>query len=177
MGQRFTGQARRAMILAQEEARMLEHSQVGTEHLLLGLLHAAEDIAARALDVPGITPGQVRAQVEQLPGRVSAVAPVRMTYTPRAKTVLDQSWRWALRLGDNHVGTEHLLLALTSERASTAGQILVRLGADLTVLRQRVMRLRSAAAAQQGPGSEHQSRPAPGQDGPPVRAAISRHGL
>jgi ATP-dependent Clp protease ATP-binding subunit ClpA len=100
MRQRFTGQARRAMILAQEEARMLEHSQVGTEHLLL---------------------------------------------------------------------------ALTSERASTAGQILVRLGADLTVLRQRVMRLRSAAAAQ-GPGSEHQSRPAPGQDGPPVRAAISRHG-
>lgn len=176
MRQRFTGQARRAMILAQEEARMLEHSQVGAEHLLLGPLHAAGDIAARALADPGITPGQVRAQVEQLPARVPAPAPVRTAYTPRAKTVLDQSWRWALRLGDNHVGTEHLLLALTSERACAAGQILIQPGAGLTVLRQRVMPLRPAAAAMQGPGSEHQSRPAPGRDGPPVRAAVSRHG-
>lgn len=176
MLKRFTGQARRAVILAQEEARMLDDSKIGTEHLLLGLLHTAEDIAARALDLPEITPDQIRTQIEQLPGRMPAAGRARVTYTPGAKTVLDQSLRWALRLGDNHVGTEHLLLALTSERASTAGQILARLGADLTVLRQRVMQLRSAAAAKQRPGSDHPGGPAPGRAGPPVRAAVSRHG-
>lgn len=138
---RFTSQARRAVVLGQEEARMLRHDHMGTEHLLLGLLAEGEGVAAQALRRAGITLDAVRAGIEQIIGSGKDMPQGHIPFTPRAKKVLELALREALHLGHNFVGTQHLLLGLIREGEGLAAQVLVTLGADLTQLRDTVLTL------------------------------------
>jgi prophage maintenance system killer protein len=139
--QRFTDRARRVVHLAQEEARLLRHNYVGTEHLLLGLLYEGEGIAAQALGSLGISLEAVRAQVEQIIGRGQTTPTGHIPFTPRAKKVLELSLREALQLGHHYIGTEHLLLGLVREGEGVAAQVLARFDADHARLREQVLRL------------------------------------
>jgi ATP-dependent Clp protease ATP-binding subunit ClpA len=139
MFERFTDRARSAVALAQEEARLLSHNYVGTEHVLLGLLHEGGGIAARALASLGISLEVVRAQVEDVIGRgQTAPAAGHIPFTPRAKKVLELALREAVRLGHNYIGTEHVLLGLVREGEGVASQVLARLGAGEAAVRGRV---------------------------------------
>jgi hypothetical protein len=140
MFERFTDRARRVVVLAQEEARLLNHSYIGTEHLLLGLLHEGDGIAARALESLGISLVTIRAQVEEIIGRGEASPTGHIPITPRAKKVLELSLREALQLGHNYIGTEHILLGLIREGEGVAAQVLVKLGADLSRVQDEVAR-------------------------------------
>jgi hypothetical protein len=145
MFNRFTGQARRAVHLAQEEARLLRHSYVGTEHLLLALLYQGEGVAAEALQSLLISRENVRGQVEEIIGLgASPPAPGHLAVTPRFRKVLELSLREAMRLGHHQIGTEHVLLGIIREGKGLAAQILVRLGADLPGTRERVLALLQA---------------------------------
>jgi hypothetical protein len=139
MFQRFTDRARRVVVLAQEEARMLHHNYVGTEHLLLGLLHEGEGVAAGALESLGINREAVRQQVEEIIGHGRKPVSGHIPFTPRTKKVLELSLREALALGHHYIGTEHLLLALLREGQGVAAQVLTRLGADHAQVRERVL--------------------------------------
>jgi ATP-dependent Clp protease ATP-binding subunit ClpA len=139
--QRFTDRARRAVHLAQEEARLLRHNYVGTEHLLLGMLYEGEGIAAQALGSLGISLHAVRGQVEQIIGHGPTTPTGHIPFTPRAKKVLELSLREALALGHNYIGTEHLLLGLVREGEGVAAQVLARFDADHARLREQVLRL------------------------------------
>jgi ATP-dependent Clp protease ATP-binding subunit ClpC len=139
MFERFTERARRTVVLAQEEARMLEHNYIGTEHILLGLIHEGEGVAARALESLGISHEAVRQQVEEIIGRGQQAPTGHIPFTPRAKKVLELSLREALQLGHTYIGTEHILLGLIREGDGVAAQVLVRLGADLDRTRRRVI--------------------------------------
>jgi len=141
MFERFTDRARRVVVLAQEEARMLDHNYIGTEHILLGLIHEGEGVAAKALDSMGIGLDAVRQQVEEIIGRGQNAPPGHIPFTPRAKKVLELSLREALQLGHTYIGTEHILLGLIREGDGVAAQVLVRLGADLHRTRQQVILL------------------------------------
>ena len=141
MFERFTDRARRVVVLAQEEARMLSHNYVGTEHILLGLIHEGEGVAAKALESLGISLEAVRQQVEEIIGRGQQAPSGHIPFTPRAKKVLELSLREALQLGHNYIGTEHILLGLLREGEGVAAQVLVRLGADLNRVRQQVIQL------------------------------------
>ena len=141
MFERFTGQARRVVVLAQEEARMLNHNYIGTEHILLGVIHQGEGVAARALESLGISLEAVRQQVEEIIGQGQQAPTGHIPFTPRAKKVLELSLREALQLGHNYIGTEHILLGLIREGEGVAGQVLVRLGADMDRVRQQVIQL------------------------------------
>jgi Clp amino terminal domain, pathogenicity island component len=141
MFKRFTDRARRVVVLAQEEARHLEHNYIGTEHLLLGLLHEDQGIAAKTLEQLGISLEAVRGQVEEIIGRGSTAPAGHIPFTPRAKKVLELSLREAKRLKHNYIGTEHLLLALVREGEGVAAQVLVGLGADLPRVREQVLGL------------------------------------
>jgi len=141
MFERFTDRARRVMVLAQEEARLVNHSHIGTEHLLLGLIHEGEGVAAQALESLGVSLQTVRQQVEEIIGQGQHAPAGRMPFTPRAKKVLELARREALAMGHNYVGTEHILLGLIREGDGVAAQVLVRLGADLNRVRQRVIQL------------------------------------
>jgi ATP-dependent Clp protease ATP-binding subunit ClpC len=139
--ERFTDQARRAVVLAQEEARLLNHNYVGTEHLLLGLIHDGDGVAAQALQALGISLDDVRADVEATIGRGAEPARDPVPFTPRTREVLELALRESRQLGDNSIGTEHLLLGLIREGDGVAVHILVGRGLDLNRLRQRVMDL------------------------------------
>jgi len=141
MFDRFTDRSRRVVVLAQEEARMLNHDTIGTEHLLLGLIHEGEGVAARALESLGISLEAVRQEVEAVIGRGEEPPSGRMPFTARAKKVLELSLREAIQLGHNYIGTEHILLGLLREGEGVAAQVLVKLGADLNRVRQQVIRL------------------------------------
>ncbi len=141
MFQRFTDRARRAVHLAQEEARLLRHNYVGTEHLLLGLLYEGEGVAAKTLGSLGISLEAVRAQVEQIIGHGPTTPTGHIPFTPRAKKVLELSLREALQLGHHYIGTEHLLLGLLREGEGVAAQVLARLGADHARVREAVLEL------------------------------------
>jgi ATP-dependent Clp protease ATP-binding subunit ClpC len=143
MFERFTDRARRVMVLAQEEARLLNHNYIGTEHLLLGLIHEGEGVAAQALESLGVSLPTVRQQVEETIGRGQQALSGRIPFTPRAKKVLELSRREALAMGHNYVGTEHILLGLLREGDGVAAQVLVRMGADLNRVRQQVIRILS----------------------------------
>jgi hypothetical protein len=141
--ERFTDRARRVLVLAQEEARLLNHGFIGTEHILLGLIHEGEGVAARALRELDITLPAVRAKVEEtigLPGTAPSGSP---PFTPRAKKVLELALREALQLGHSYIGTEHLLLGVVREGEGVAAQALVSLGVDLDRVRQEVIQLLS----------------------------------
>ena len=141
MFDRFTDRARRVVVLAQEEARMLDHDYIGTEHILLGLIHEGEGVAARALESLGISLDAVRQQVEEIIGRGQQEPPGHIPFTPRAKKVLELSLRESKQFGHNYIGTEHILLGLIREGNGVAAQVLVKLGADLKRVRQQVIQL------------------------------------
>jgi len=156
MFERFTDRARRVVVLAQEEARMLNHNYIGTEHILLGLIHEGEGVAAKGLEALGISLEGVRAQVEEIIGQGQQAPSGHIPFTPRAKKVLELSLREALQLGHNYIGTEHILLGLIREGEGVAAQVLVKLGADLNRVRQQVIQLLSGyqgkeAATSSGP--------------------------
>jgi ATP-dependent Clp protease ATP-binding subunit ClpC len=148
MFERFTDRSRQVIVLAQEEARMLDHNYIGTEHILLGLIRESDGCAARALESLGISLDAVRQQVEEIIGRGQEAPTGPVPFTPRAKKVLALSLRESLQLGHNYIGTEHILLGLLREGDGVAAQVLVRLGADLNRVRQQVIQLLHGYQAQ-----------------------------
>jgi ATP-dependent Clp protease ATP-binding subunit ClpA len=153
--ERFTDRARRVVVLAQEEARLLNHNYIGTEHLLLGLATEGQGVAAKALESLGIRLEALRAQVKEIIGQGQSAPTGHIPFTPRAKKVLELSLREALQLGHNYIGTEHILLGLIREGEGVAAQVLVKLGADLPRARQQVTGLLSGYA-----GGEAAAEPA-----------------
>jgi ATP-dependent Clp protease ATP-binding subunit ClpC len=166
MFERFTDQARRVLALAQEEARMRNCNRVGTEHLLLGLIHERDGVAAEALESLGITAQTVRQQIEEITGECPEPSGGYAQYTLRAKKALDLARREALQLGHNHIGTEHILLSLIREGEGPAAQVLFELGADLSRVRQQVLLLLGDDAgegeAEAGAGAGVPAGPRPG---------------
>ena len=167
MFERFTDRARRVVVLAQEEARMLNHNYIGTEHILLGLIHEGEGVAAKALESLGISLEAVREQVEEIIGQGQQAPSGHIPFTPRAKKVLELSLREALQLGHNYIGTEHILLGLIREGEGVAAQVLVKLGADLNRVRQQVIQLLSGYQ-----GKETGARPAARPRAPPPTSLV-----
>lgn len=163
MFERFTDRARRVVVLAQEEAKMLNHNYIGSEHLLLGLLHEGEGVAAKSLEQVGVTLDDAREQVEDIIGVGQQPPTGHIPFTPRGKKVLELSFREALQLGHNYVGTEHILLGLIREGEGVAVQVLVKLGVDLGQLRQTVVQ---QLAGYQGGGKDPQMAGV-GADGAP----------
>jgi ATP-dependent Clp protease ATP-binding subunit ClpC len=161
MFERFTDRARRVVVLAQEEARMLNHNYIGTEHILLGLVHEGEGVAARALESIGVALAGVRQQIEEIIGQGQQAPGGSIPFTPRAKKVLELSLREALRLGHNYIGTEHILLGLVREGDGVAAQVLVKLGADPRQVRETVVRLLSGAGPSTVDGARTAGVPAP----------------
>lgn len=151
MFERFTDRARRVVVLAQEEARNLEHNYIGTEHILLGLIREGEGVAAKALEMMDIKLSSVRTQVIEIIGQGENNSKAHIPFTPRAKKVLELSLREALQLGHNYIGTEHILLGLIREGEGVASQVLTKLGADLGTVRQNVIQLLSGY---QAPGED-----------------------
>src|SRR5919199_1523596 len=143
MFERFTDRARRVVVLAQEEARMLNHNYIGTEHILLGLIHEGEGVAAKALESLGISLEAVRQKVEEIIGHGQQSPSGHIPFTPRAKKVLELSLREALQINHSYIGTEHILLGLIREGEGVAAQVLVKLGADLNRVRNQVLQLLS----------------------------------
>ncbi|NOW01280.1 ATP-dependent Clp protease ATP-binding subunit [Isoptericola chiayiensis] len=166
MFERFTDRARRVVVLAQEEARMLNHNYIGTEHILLGLIHEGEGVAAKALESLGISLDGVRAQVTEIIGEGQQAPSGHIPFTPRAKKVLELSLREALQLGHNYIGTEHILLGLIREGEGVAAQVLTKMGADLNKVRQQVIQLLSGYQ-----GKEPVSAGGP-QEGQPSGSAV-----
>jgi ATP-dependent Clp protease ATP-binding subunit ClpC len=148
--ERFTDRARRVVVLAQEEARLLNHNYIGTEHILLGLIHEGEGVAARALESMGINLESVRSQVVEIIGQGAQAPSGHIPFTPRAKKVLELSLREALQLGHNYIGTEHILLGLIREGEGVAAQVLQKLGAELHKVRQTVIQLLSGVQGESG---------------------------
>jgi ATP-dependent Clp protease ATP-binding subunit ClpC len=148
MFERFTDRARRVVVLAQEEARLLNHSYIGTEHILLGLIHEGEGVAAKALESLGISLEAVRNQVEEIIGQGGSSPSGHIPFTPRAKKVLELSLREALQLGHNYIGTEHILLGLVREADSGAAQVLAGRGVNLDTARQEVARQLATGAGE-----------------------------
>jgi len=168
--ERFTDRARRVVVLAQEEARLLNHNYIGTEHILLGLIHEGEGVAAKALESLNISLEAVRSQVEEIIGQGGSSPSGHIPFTPRAKKVLELSLREALQLGHNYIGTEHILLGLIREGEGVAAQVLVKLGADLSRVRQQVIQLLSgytgpAGGEQKGGGATSSSSSGPAESG------------
>ena len=167
MFERFTDRARRVVVLAQEEARMLDHNYIGTEHLLLGLIHEGEGVAAKALEALGISLDAVRQQVEAIIGRGQQAPSGHIPFTPRAKRVLELSLRESGQLGHRYIGTEHVLLAIVREGDGIAAQVLTGLGADLDRVRQQVIELlhgRTSEGPRSGPSPRAGSGSGPAED-------------
>lgn len=163
MFERFTDRARRVIVLAQEEARGLEHNYIGTEHLLLGLIHEGDGVAAKAMEMTGIKLEDARGAVVELIGEGEKPVEGHIPFTPRAKRVFELSFREALQLGHNYIGTEHLLLGLLKEGDGVAAQVLHKLDADPSQIRKAVMQLL------QGYQTQGEGREAVGTGGAPVR--------
>lgn len=159
MFERFTDRARRVIVLAQEEARMLNHNYIGTEHILLGLIHEGEGVAAKALESMGISLEDVRREVEEIISQGSQPHTGHIPFTPRAKKVLELSLREGLQMGHKYIGTEFLLLGLIREGDGVAAQVLTKLGADLPRVRQQVIQLLSGyeGGQQEGGGDSNQA--------------------
>ncbi|MFC2731083.1 MAG: ATP-dependent Clp protease ATP-binding subunit, partial [Pauljensenia sp.] len=154
MFERFTDRARRVVVLAQDEARSLNHNYIGTEHLLLGLITEGEGVAAKALESLDINKDAVRAAVIDIIGEGEKPVEGHIPFTPRAKRVFELSLREALQLGHNYIGTEHLLLGLLKEGEGVASQVLIKLGADLGKVRQTVIELLSGYQRNSDDGRE-----------------------
>ncbi len=171
MFERFTDRARRVIVLAQDEAKMLNHNYIGTEHILLGLIHEGEGVAAKALEQLGVSLEDVRAQVIELIGQGATPPTGHIPFTPRAKKVLEYSLREALQMNHSYIGTEHILLGVIREGESVAAQVLIKMGLDLNRVRTTVLQLLSgyqeegggqpatAGAPEVGPGSSNSNSP------------------
>jgi ATP-dependent Clp protease ATP-binding subunit ClpC len=144
MFERFTERARQVVVLAQDEARLLKHNYIGTEHLLLGLLREEEGIAARVLESLDITLEEVRAQVARVIGEGEGVTTGQIPFTPRAKKVLELSLREGLALGHDYIGTEHILLGLVRENEGVAARIMLDFDADAEKIRREIIRMLSS---------------------------------
>ena len=147
MFERFTDRARNVVVLAQEEARLLKHNYIGTEHILLGLVRESEGIAAQALQALGIGLEAVREQVQEIIGTGQHAPSGTIPFTPRAKKVLELSLREAMQLGDSYIGTEHILLGLIREGEGVAAQVLIKLDGNLNKVRQQVIRMKAGTPA------------------------------
>ncbi|EJN83961.1 Clp protease N-terminal domain-containing protein, partial [Actinomyces naeslundii] len=167
MFERFTDRARRVVVLAQDEARALNHNYIGTEHLLLGLIHEGEGVAAKALESMDISLDAVRGQVIEIIGEGQSAPTGHIPFTPRGKKVFELSMREALQLGHNYIGTEHLLLGLLREGEGVAAQVLTNLGGDLSSVRQTVMQMLSGYE-----GKETVNAGGPSKEGTPSGSAI-----
>ena len=163
MFERFTDRARRVLVLAQEEARLLNHSFIGTEHILLGLIHEGEGVAAKALESLGVSLEAVREKVEETIGLAGTAPTGSPPFTPRAKKVLELSLREALQLGHSYIGTEHMLLGLVREGEGVAAQVLQSLGRGPSRVRQQVIQLLSGYQGKEavGGGQPGTARPTP----------------
>jgi ATP-dependent Clp protease ATP-binding subunit ClpC len=173
--ERFTDRARRVLVLAQEEARLLNHNFIGTEHILLGLIHEGEGVAAKALESLGISLEAVREKVEETIGPAGSSTTGSPPFTPRAKKVLELSLREALQLGHNYIGTEHMLLGLVREGEGVAAQVLVNLGADLSRVRQQVIQLLSGYQSGKE-GATTGGGPGPSQEAPTGSPVLDQFG-
>src|SRR6266568_4567874 len=171
MFERFTDRARRVVVLAQEEARMLHHDHIGTEHILLGLIREGDGVAAKALESLGISLEAVRQHVGGITGQGQQAPSGHIPFTPRATKVLELSLREALQLGHNYIGTEHILLGLIREGEGVAAQVLVRLGADPSRIRQQVIQL-----LQGSPGKEPAAAGAPPETAPSASLILGQFG-
>ena len=158
MFERFTDRARRVIVLAQDEARELDHNYIGTEHILLGLLRDGEGVAVAALDALGISLDETRAKVTEIIGRGSEQPSGHIPFTPRAKKVLELSLREALELGNDYIGTEHILLGLIREGEGVAAQVLVDLGAGPDQTREKVLELVRGGGGEGEPAGEMEAR-------------------
>jgi ATP-dependent Clp protease ATP-binding subunit ClpC len=147
MFERFTDRARRVVVLAEEEARMLNHNYIGTEHILLGLIHEGEGVGAKVLESLGIPLDELRQEVEAIIGQGQRAPSGHIPFTPRAKKVLELSLREAVRLGHHYIGTEHILLGLISQDEGVAAQVLARRGADGSSARQKIIEVLQAYRA------------------------------
>ena len=161
MFEKFTDKARRVVVLAQEEAKLLNHNYIGTEHILLGLIHEGEGVAAKALEALGINLEQVREQVQEIIGQGQQAPSGHIPFTPRAKKVLELSLREALQLGHSYIGTEHLLLGLIREGEGVAAQVLTKLGADTNKVRQQVIQLLSGYQGKEAVSVGGETNPQP----------------
>lgn len=141
MFDRFTDRARRVIVLAQDEARVLNHNYIGTEHILLGLINEGEGVAAKALSSLDITLEATRAQVLDIIGEGPSAPSGHIPFTPRAKKVLELSMREAVQLNHPYIGTEHILLGLVREGEGVAAQVFIKLGVELSKVRQAVLQL------------------------------------
>jgi len=164
MFERFTEPARRVVVFAQEEATELNHSHIGTEHLLLGLMRDTGSVAARALRELEISPDAVRERVIEIVGRGKQTPSGHIPFTPRAKKVLELSLREALQLNHSYIGTEHILLGLVREGEGVAAQVLTKVGGSLGRVRDKVIELAPAGTGE-GPELSSQLR-RPGLGGP-----------
>src|SRR6266496_3772903 len=171
MFERFTDRARRVAVLAQEEARMLRHDHIGTEHILLGLIGEGEGVAAKALESLGISLEAVRQHVGEITGQGQQAPAGHIPFTPRAKNVLELSLREALQLGHNYIGTEHILLGLIRDGEGVAAQVLVKLGGDPSRVRQQVIQLLAGSQ-----GKEPAAAGAPSETAPSASAILDQFG-
>ena len=171
MFERFTDRARQVVVLAQEEARMLNHDYIGTEHILLGLIREGNGVAAKALESLGISLEAVRQQVEEIIGRGQHVSSNQIPFAAPAKEVLELSLREALQLGHNYIGTEHILLGLIREGDGVAAQVLVKLGADHDRIRRQVIQL-----LQGSPGREPAAEGLPSEMAPSASLVLDQFG-
>ena len=159
MFERFSDRARRVVVLAQEEARMLNHNYIGTEHILLGLVREGEGVAAKVLTGVGIDLEDVRREVEEMIGQGRSESTGQIPFSPRAKKVLEHSLREALQLGHNYIGTEHILLGLAREGEGVGAQVLRKRGATLDGVRAEVVSLLSGEVG----GSREAASTPPGE--------------
>src|SRR5215217_6372948 len=173
MFERFTEGARKVVVFGQEEARVLKHDYLGTEHLLLGLLRVEEGLASRVLGALGVASDDVRAQVARIVGVGDEAKSGEMPFTPRAKKVLDLSLREALALGHNNIGTEHVLLGLARENEGVAARILLDFGVDAETIRDEVIRSLASAPSEAAVAVALSDRPARRARRVPLRAAAS----
>jgi ATP-dependent Clp protease ATP-binding subunit ClpC len=177
--ERFTDRARRVLTYAQEEANLLNHSFIGTEHILLGLLREGDGLGAKALQELGISLEAVREQVEELIGMAGTSPRGSPSFTPRAKKVLELALREALQLNHSYIGTEHILLGLVREGEGVAATVLVSLGADLRSVRQEVTNLMTGHVAHGGglatkaPDASGEQPPTPEPSCPQCRGSVS----
>ena len=163
MFERFTDRARRVVVLSQEEARLLDHNYIGTEHILLGLIHEGEGVAARALERMGINLGVVRGLVIEITGRGRKPSAGHIPFTPRSKEVFELSLREALQLGHDDLGTEHILVGLVREGEGVAARVLQEVGADLGTVRETLIQLLDEAG---GVSDEFDRRDGAASDSP-----------
>jgi bifunctional DNase/RNase len=159
---RFTDQAKRVVVLAREEARMLSHHQIGAVHILLGLIREGGGVVGGVLESVGITLEAARQQVAEIVGQGQPAPPEHIGFTPGAKLVLVASLCVSRSHGSHYIGTEHLLLALTSERVGVVAQVLDNLGASQARVQWQVLRVLGRTSEEEPPGEPETGRP-PGE--------------